>query len=81
MEKAGQELEKALKKENITLLSSEKVATDSKALARLLSAKYGIFLEELHGGNRKKLRELQQFCEENEVTVIGSLGVAALTLG
>ncbi|MBR6172199.1 MAG: hypothetical protein IKQ49_03390 [Eubacterium sp.] len=81
VEKAVQELEKALKKENITLLSSEKVATDSKALARLLSAKYGIFLEELHGGNRKKLRELQQFCEENEVMVIGSLGVAALTLG
>ena len=81
VEKAVQELGKELKKEKVTLLSSERVATDSKALSRLLSAKYGLFLEELHGGNRRKLRELKQFCEENEVCVVGSVGVTELTLG
>ena len=63
------------------MLSAERVATDSEALSKLINSGHGLFIEKLHGGNRKKLGELLQFCKENEVTVIGSLGVAELALG
>ena len=81
VERAAEELGKALKKEGITLRSTEHVAEDSKALRELLMVKRCIFLEELHGGSRMKQQELLQFCKENEVDVIGALGVAELTLG
>ena len=81
VEQAVEKLGKALKKESITLHSTEHVAEDSKALQELLKVKKCIFLEELHGGSRMKQQELLQFCRENEVEVIGALGVTELMLG
>ncbi len=81
VEEAGETLKTCLKKEGIEVLSAERVATDSEALSKLINSGHGLFIEKLHGGNRKKLGELLQFCKENEVTVIGSLGVAELALG
>ena len=81
IEKAAASLGQALSKNGIKLHLTESLATDSKALSELLSVKKSIFLESLHGGNRQKMAELLQFCKENEVEVIGALGVAELTLG
>ena len=80
IEDAADALRSRLSKQGIKVLSTEKVATDSKALSELITSRYGLFIEKLQGGNRKKLRELIQFCNENEVEVIGSLGVAELKL-
>ena len=81
VEAAAKSLGQALAKKGVKLHLTEGVARDSKALAELLSVKKSIFLEQLHGGNRQKMAELLQFCTENEVEVIGALGVAELTLG
>jgi len=81
VEKGREAMEKALKKQDVRILSGEKVVKDSKALTELLQVKCCIFLEQLHGGNRQKLGELIRFCRENEVQVIGSLGVAEADLG
>ena len=81
IEAAAKMLGQALSKKGVKLHLTEGVARDSKALEELLSVKKSIFLEQLHGGNRQKMAELLQFCNENEVEVIGALGVAELTLG
>ena len=78
--KAVEELKKELKKSDVELLLTEKVGTDSEALKKLVEAQYCILVEQLYGGNRQKASELLQFCRENEVEVIGALGVAQLTL-
>ena len=80
MEQAVAALKKALAKEEITLHPTEHVAKESAALAELLKVKKCIFIEELHGGNRIKQLELLKFCKENEIEVLGALGVAELTL-
>ncbi len=78
LEKAVTELAMALRKQEVDLLSTEKVGHDSKALAELVNTGRCILLEELQGGNRKKAAELLQFCKENDVEVIGAIGVAEI---
>ncbi len=80
VEKAAEALKKELKKSDVELHMTEKVGTDSEALKRLISTGNCILMEELYGGNRQKSSELLQFCRENEVDVIGGIGVVELTL-
>ena len=80
IEEAVELLEKELGKQKVKLLLTEKVGTDADALQSLLDSGKSIFVEQLHGGNRQKASELLQFCKENDVEVIGALGVAEMTL-
>lgn len=78
IQNAVEMLKDSLAKQGIMLHQTEKVAADSEALKALLSSKNSILVEQLHDGNRKKASELLKFCKENDVEVIGALGVAAL---
>ena len=78
IEKTVENLKKALSKQGIKLHETEKVATDSAALNTLIDSKYSILVEQLYGGNRQKSSELLKFCKENDVEVIGALGVAGI---
>ena len=77
---AVENLKAALAKQDISLLETEKVGTDSKALEQLIAAGKSILVEQLQGGNRQKAAELLKFCRENDVEVIGALGVVELSL-
>lgn len=81
VEEAAEELGKELKKNGVILHSTERVATDSEALRELLRVKKSIFLEQLYAGNRQKQQELLHFCRENEVEILGAVGVTRLALG
>ena len=76
---AVENLKAALAKQDIRLLETEKVGTDSKALEQMIAAGKSILVEQLQGGNRQKAADLLKFCRENDVEVIGALGVIELS--
>ena len=78
IEKSVEALKKALEKEGVKLHSTEKVVLDAEALKVLLDSKNAILIEQLYGGNRQKASELLKFCKENDVEVIGGLGVLTI---
>ena len=79
IEKAVEALKKALEKEGVKLHETENVGTDSEALKVLITAKNSILVEQLFGGNRQKASELLKFCRENDVEVLGGLGVTTIS--
>ena len=79
VQQAVSQLQTALRKQEVDLISTERVSHDSEALSALIQTGHCILVEQIRGGNRQKSAELLQFCRENDVEVIGALGVAELT--
>ncbi len=79
VEEAAKVLKKELSQCKIQAELTVDAARNGDALRNLLGIKKGILIEHIQAGNRQKLGELLQFCKENEVDVIGSVGVAGLS--
>ena len=75
VQSAVSDLTSALRRQEVDLIATEKVGKDSRALTELVSTGQCILVEQLRGGNRLKAAELLQFCKENDVDVIGAVGV------
>ena len=80
VQKAVTKLQKELRKQEVDLIPTENVVRDSNALTDLIETGACILVEKLKGGNRQKAAELLQFCQENDVEVIGAMGVAERTI-
>jgi hypothetical protein len=73
-------MEKCLKDEGVKVVILEAFPKDDESAEKLLHSESVILVEEFHKSRLKEIDRVAQFCRENEVEVIGALGVAQLTL-
>ena len=69
-------MEKCLKDEGVKVVILEAFPKDAESAEKLLHSEAVILVEEFHKSRLKEIDRVAQFCRENEVPILGAVGIA-----